>query len=177
MFFASKSKNTYLRSLVDVYTNIMFGTPLLVVVIIFYFFIGAAVAIDSVLFWGITSMTMYFAPFMMKLFISAYRAIDENQFIVCDIFGFSKFQMYRYIIIPQMLKIMLPPLSGQLSIIIKGSSLLYVTGFNELFYNLSTIQSKTYAYPEGYILIMVLYLIITIPLIKVTEYLERRLTV
>lgn len=110
----------------------------------------------------------------MKLYIGAYSSIDQNQFMVCDIFGFSKLQMYYYIIFPQMFRIMLPPLSGNLATIIKSSSLLYLIGFQEMYYSLTTVQSKTLAYTEGYILMIVLYLLITVPLLKLTDYLEKR---
>jgi polar amino acid transport system permease protein len=175
MFLGSRSRFKYIRSIVSILTDFMFGTPMLVVVIVFYFFIGTAFGIDSKLFWGMTSLTLYFAPFMMKLYISAFKAVNDNQFIICDIFGFSKIQMYRYVILPQMIKIMTPPLTGQLATIIKSTSLLYLIGYNELYYVITTVQSRTFGYTEGYILMMVLYLVITIPLIKFTVYLERRM--
>lgn len=177
LFFTQKSKNHYVRYLTRHLTTIMFGSPMLVVVIVFYFFIGTAIGVNSKLILGIISLSLYFAPFMMKLYISAYESIDNNQFIVCDLFGFSKFQMYRYVIFPQMFKIMLPPLSGQLATVIKSSSLLYLIGFNELYYNLTTVQSKTFAYTEGYIIMMALYLIITVPLCKLTDYLEESIKI
>ena len=151
LFFTGRSKILYIKYL----TTIMFGSPMLVVVIVFYFFIGTALKIDSKLIMGIASLTIYFAPFMMKLYISAFESIDKNQLVVCDLFGFNQIQMYRYVIFPQMIKIMLPPLSGHLSTIIKSSSLLYLIGFNELYYNLSTVQSKTFTYTEGYLIMFV----------------------
>jgi len=177
LFLTGKSHILYIKYLTKHLTTIMFGSPMLVVVIVFYFFIGTALKIDNKLILGILSLTIYFAPFMMKLYVSAFESIDKNQIVVCDIFGFNKIQMYRYIILPQMFKIMLPPLSGNLSTIIKSSSLLYLIGFNELFYNLSTVQSKTFAYTEGYLLMLILYLLITIPLLRLTEYLEERIKI
>lgn len=177
MFFADKSNVPYIRYLTEHYTNFMFGSPMLVVVIVFYFFVGTALQVDNKLFLGTASLTLYFAPFMMKLYISAYESIDRNQVIISDLFGFSKWQMYRYVILPQMLRIMLPPLSGNLATIIKSSSLLYLIGFSELYYTLTTVQSRTFAFTEGYLIMMVLYLIITVPLIKLTGYLEKSIKI
>ncbi len=177
LFFTGRSKILYVKYLTNHLTNIMFGSPMLVVVIVFYFFIGTALNIDSKLILGITSLTIYFSPFMMKLFISAFESIDKNQLVVCDLFGFNKIQMYRYVIFPQMIKIMLPPLSGHLSSIIKSSSLLYLIGFKELYYNLSTVQSNTFAYTEGYLIMLALYLLITIPLLQLTDDLEKRIKI
>jgi len=177
LFFTERSHILYLKYLTRHLTTIMFGSPMLVIIIIFYFFIGTSLNIDNKLFLGISSLTIYFAPFMMKLYISAFESIDKNQLVVCDLFGFSKFQMYRYVIFPQMFKIMLPPLSGNLSTIIKSSSLLYLIGFNELYYNLSTVQLKTFTYTEGYLIMLSLYLLITIPLLKLTDFLEKKVTI
>ncbi len=169
MFFGSRSKSAYIRYVTSHITTFMFGSPMLVVVIVFYFFVGTAMGINNKLFIGIFTLSLYFSPFMMKLYISAYESIDKNQIIVCDLFGFTKVQMYRYVLFPQMFKIMLPPLSGNLSNIIKGSSLLYLIGFKELYYTLTTIQAQTFAYTEGYLIMLFSYLIITIPLIKLTN--------
>lgn len=174
MFWLYKRKLPYFKYLVEHFTMFMFGSPMLVVVIVFYFFIGPAFGITDKLFLGILALTLYFAPFMMKLYQSAFESVDERQFIVCDIFGFSNFQMYYYVIFPQMLRIMFPPLSGNLANIIKSTSLLYLIGFKELYYTITNVQSKTLAYTEGYFLMIVLYLIITVPLIKLTYYLEKR---
>jgi len=153
----------------------MFGTPMLVVVVVFYFFVGGAFNSDDKLFLGTLSLTLYFSTFMAKLYESAFSAVNDNQFIISDIFGFSKIQMYRYIILPQMLRIMIPPLTGQFATIVKSTALLYLIGFNELYYVITTVQSKTFGYSEGFILMMILYLCITIPLIRLTEFLERRM--
>lgn len=177
MFFTNRNKIAYIRYLTGHITDLMFGTPMLVWVILTYFFIGDAVGINSKFFWGIASLTIYFGPFMMKLYISAYESIDKNQLVVCDLFGFSKVQTYRYVILPQMIRIMLPPLSGNLATIIKSSSLLYLIGFHETYYNITTVQSKTFAFTEGYLILLLLYLIITIPLLRLTSYLEKRIKI
>ncbi len=113
MFLGSMSRIPYIRYLIKHLTTFMFGSPMLVVVIVFYFFIGTAFGISDKLFLGVLSLTLYFS-------------IDEQQFLVCDIFGFTKFQMYYYIIFPQIIRIMLPPLSANLATVIKSSSLLYL---------------------------------------------------
>ncbi len=175
LFLASRSKVPYIRYLVKHFSMFMFGSPMLVIVIVFYFFIGTAFGVNNKLFWGILSLTLYFAPFMMKLYQGAYDSIDEKQFLVCDIFGFNKFQMYYYIIFPQMFKIMLPPLSANLATVIKSSSLLYLIGFKEVYYSITNVQSKTLAYTEGYILMFAIYLVITVPLLKLSAMLEKRI--
>ncbi len=174
-FLGSKSKSSYLTSLINHFTLFMFGTPMLVLVIISYFFISAAFGLTNKLVAGTITLTLYFTPFMMKLYQGAYDGIDKNQILICDIFGFTKFQMYYYVIFPQMIRTMIPPLSGNLATIIKSSSLLYLLGVGELYYSLTNVQAKTLTYTAGFLLMIVLYLIITIPLIKLSDLLEERI--
>jgi polar amino acid transport system permease protein len=91
-----------------------------------------------------------------------------------DLFGFTPFQRYRYIIIPQVIRILMPPLMNNFSLIIKGSALLNVLSYNEIFYGVVVAQSKTFAFIEGYVLMWALYLIITIPLSQLTRFIERK---
>ena len=90
-----------------------------------------------------------------------------------DLFGFTPFQRDRYIIIPQVIRILMPPMMNNFSMIIKGSALLNVLSFNELYYAIRVAQSQTFAFVPGYILMWLLYLAITIPLSQVTKYVER----
>jgi polar amino acid transport system permease protein len=91
-----------------------------------------------------------------------------------DLFGFTPWQRYRYIIIPQVVRVLMPPMMNNFSMIIKGSALLNVLSYGELFYAVRVAQSKTFAFVEGYMLMWILYLVITIPLSQVTKYIERR---
>lgn len=165
----------FLRYTGLIFNEIIFGSPLLVFVLIVYYFIGTAFGYEDRLTLGVSALSLYMAPYMTNLFRGAMESVGEEQHTAAQIFGFSPWQKYRYIILPQIAKIMLPPLTGNLTFIVKGSALLHMIGYHELFYAISTAQSRTYAFTEGYIIMMISYLLITIPLIKITTYLERRL--
>lgn len=68
----------------------------------------------------------------------------------------------------------MPPMMNNFSLIIKGSALLNVLSLTELYYAIRVVQSRTFAFVEGYLLMWVLYIIITIPLSQLTKYIERR---
>jgi polar amino acid transport system permease protein len=68
----------------------------------------------------------------------------------------------------------MPPMMNNFSLIIKGSALLNVLSFNELYYTVVVAQSKTFLFIEGYVLMWILYLIITIPLSQFTKFIERK---
>jgi polar amino acid transport system permease protein len=78
------------------------------------------------------------------------------------------------LIFPQVIRALMPPLMNNFSLIIKGSALLYVLAFNELYNIITIIQYRTFLFVEGYLLLWMLYLCITIPLSQLSNWLERK---
>ena len=173
-YLLSISKFKYFNALTDVFTEIIYGTPLLVLVVITAFVIGPAFGTYNRNVLGFTALIIYMTPYMKNVYKSAFSSISDEQYMAMDLFGFTPYQRYRYIIIPQVVRILMPPLMNNFSMIIKGSALLNVLSYNELYYAIIVAQSKTFAYVEGYILMWVLYLLITIPLSQATKYIEKR---
>lgn len=173
-YLLSISKIKYFNALIDVFTEIIYGTPLLVLIIIMAFLIGPAFNTYERNLMGIIAIIIYMSPYMKNVYKSAFSSISEEQYMAMNLFGFTPFQKYRYIIIPQVIRILMPPLMNNFSLIIKGSALLNVLSYTEIFYAIRIAQSKTFAFVEGYILMWLLYLIITIPLSQLTKYVERK---
>jgi len=173
-YLFSISKMKYLNALTDVFTEIIYGTPLLVLIVITAFVIGPAFGTYNRNALGFTALVIYMAPYMKNVYKSAFSSISRDQYMTMDLFGFTPFQRYRYIIIPQVIRILMPPMMNNFSMIIKGSALLNVLSFNELYYAIRVAQSQTFAFVPGYILMWLLYLAITIPLSQVTKYVERK---
>lgn len=164
----------YLKAFTNVFTEIIYGTPLLVLIVVSAFVIGPAFNIYQRNLAGIISLVIYITPYMKNVYQSAFSSISHDQFMAMDLFGFTSYQRYRYIIIPQVVRILMPPLMNNFSLIIKGSALLNVLAFNEIYYTILLANSITFAFVEGYLLMWALYLIITIPLSQLTKYIERK---
>jgi polar amino acid transport system permease protein len=173
-YLFSISKIKYLNALTDVFTEIIYGTPLLVLVVITAFVIGPAFGSFQRNALGFSALVFYMTPYMMNVYKSAFSSISKDQYMTMDLFGFTPYQRYRYIIIPQVIRILMPPMMNNFSMIIKGSALLNVLSYNELYYAIRVAQSKTFAFVEGYLLMWVLYLLITLPLSQLTKMIERK---
>jgi polar amino acid transport system permease protein len=175
MYLMSISKSFFFRAFVDVFTEIIYGTPLLVMIVLMAFLIGPAFGNFNRPFLGITGLILYISPYMKNVFQSAFSSIPKDQYMAMDLFGFTSWQRYQYIIIPQVIKVLMPPLMNNFSLIVKGSALLYVLAYAELYYAINIVQSRTFLFVEGYILLWGLYLVITIPLSQLSKWLERKL--
>lgn len=173
-YLLSISKLKYFNALVDVFTEIIYGTPLLVLIVILAFVIGPAFNVYQRNLMGTIALVIYMSPYMKNVYKSAFSSISREQYMAMDIFGFTPYQKYRYIIIPQVVRILMPPMMNNFSMIIKGSALMNVLNFNELYYAIVAAQSRNFQYVEGYILMWALYLVITIPLSQLTKFIERK---
>lgn len=173
-YLFSISKVKYLNAITDVFTEIIYGTPLLVLIVITAFLIGPAFGTYNRNAMGYTALIIYMTPYMKNVYQSAFSSISKDQYMTMDLFGFTPYQRYRYIIIPQVIRILMPPMMNNFSMIIKGSALLNVLSYNELYYAIRVAQSQTFRFVEGYVLMWILYLMITIPLSQASKWIERK---
>ena len=172
IFLMTESKNHFTVTVSRIYREIIMGTPLLVLVFVVIYIIGVAFGIRNKMLLGFLSLTLYMSPYMANIFDGAYKSIDASQFIVMDFYGFSLAQRYRYIILPQMVRPVIPGLINNLSGIIKGTSILSTIAVSEIFYTTQVLSNQTYRYIGGYFLLWLTYLAITIPLSGLAKKLE-----
>ncbi|AFG36940.1 amino acid ABC transporter permease [Spirochaeta africana] len=174
LYLFTRSRVRYFRAFTDVFTEIIYGTPLLVMIMIMAFVIGPAFGSTNRAMMGFLGLTLYISPYMTNIYKSAIASIDPEQYMAMDLFGFSVYQRYRYIIIPQIVRILMPPLMNNFSLIIKGSALLSVLSYRELFYEVQLMTNNNFRFVEGFILMWLLYLTLTIPLSQITKWIDRR---
>ena len=171
LFLLTESENVFIRTSAGIYKEIIMGTPLLVLVFVVVYIIGVALGIRNKMVLGFLALTLYMSPYMTNIFDGAYKSIGRNQFVVMDFYGFNLYQKYRYIILPQIIRPLLPGLINNLSGIIKGTSILSTIAISEIFYTTQVLSNYSYRYIEGYFALWLVYLLITIPLSRLAKYL------
>lgn len=174
LFLMTESSNVYLKYTTIAYKEIVMGTPLLVLVFVVVYIIGVAFNISDKMILGFLSLTLYMSPYMTNVYEGAYNTIDDNQFIMMDFYGFNLYQRYRYIILPQMTRAVIPGLVNNLSGIVKGTSILSTIAISEIFYSVSVVSNRTYRYIDGYFILWMVYLVITIPLSRMAKYYSKQ---
>ncbi len=172
-YFFSISRVRYLRAFTDVFTEIIFGTPLLVMIFMMGYVFRASFNIASSETLGLVGLTVYITPYMTNVFRAAFSSIPDSQFQAMDLFGFTTYQRYRYLIIPQVIRALTAPLMNNFSLIIKGSALLHIVGTEEVYNELFAISS-TGRTIEAFFVMWLLYLIITLPLSRLIKFAEKR---
>ncbi|WP_105617200.1 amino acid ABC transporter permease [Vallitalea okinawensis] len=177
LYFMKQSSFYTFRYIARVFTEVMFGSPLLVLVVILYYFVASAFGIDNKIIAAIIILTCYNSSYISEIYRGGIESIPKGQWQAAKVFGFTKYQTYRYIILPQVFRNILPPLTGQLALLIKSTALLSYMAVDEFFNTMMGVNANTFAYIEGYIVLAMGYLIITVPLSALIKYLEKRLKV
>lgn len=170
----SRSKIVFFNAIANVFSEIIMGTPQLVMIFLVVYPFGQLLNINDKLFLGTVSMILYNAPYIANAYETTAAVVTSEQYTVMDLYHFKWYQRYAYVIIPQMVKPFVPSLMNQLSSVIKGSSLLNIIAINEITYITTTVANRSYAIVEGYYIMWIMYLIVTIPLSLLAKNLARK---
>lgn len=159
------------RGYVEIFRNI----PLLIIVMFFYLIVPKYIIQLNGFTAGTIGLFLYTSAFIAEIIRSGIQSVSGGQMEGARSTGMTYKQAMQYIILPQAMKIVIPPLGNQFVNLIKDSSILaFVAGF-DLMYQANAIASVTFDTMNSYFIIGVLYLIITMPLSYYMRYLEKKL--
>ncbi|HEX8709741.1 MAG TPA: amino acid ABC transporter permease, partial [Pyrinomonadaceae bacterium] len=163
-----------LRAPAAVYVEVMRGTPLLVQ-ILFIYFVLPTFGISIPAFWsGIIALTLNCAAYIAEIFRAGILSIDAGQMEAARSLGMTYSQAMRRIILPQTFRRVVPPLTNEGIALLKDSSLVSVIGITELARTGQELASRYAAPLTIWPVVAIFYLLLTFPLTRVAEYLERR---
>ncbi len=170
-------KNILIKRIVGIYVAFVRGTPFVVQIFIIFFILPE---------WGIQleafdaallAMAIMGSAFICEIVAGGIESIPRGQWEAATSSGLSLFQQLRFVIVPQSMKVILPPLVGQYVLLIKDTSVISVIGVMEL----TRVGWLTVVrIPEGlmvFSLVGALYFVISYPLILLSNYLEKRMAV
>ena len=166
-----------LRWLGAVYVHAVQGTPLLAWLFVFFF--GLSIVGVEVSPWiaAATSYSIYAGAFLGEIWRGALQAIPRTQWEAGASLGLSLPSQLRYIIVPQAIRLAIPPTVGFLVQLIKNTSLAAVIGFVELTREGQLTTAVTFRPFAVYLTVAALYFLLCFPLTQWSRRLERRLHV
>ena len=162
------------RYLSRVYLELIRGTPLLVQILIFWYVIGNAIHLENRYLAGILALSIFSGAYISEIIRAGIESIGKSQLESAMAIGLTRWQTYRYVILPQALRQTLPPLAGQFVSLIKDSSLLSVISISEFTFNAQNTASATYSNFECYLPLAAGYLVLTLPISLGARWLETR---
>ncbi|WP_312936630.1 amino acid ABC transporter permease [Pseudomonas sp.] len=168
------SNNPTLRDLSTVYVELVRGTPLLVQIFIFYFFIGTVLNLSRE-FAGVAALALFTGAYVAEIVRAGVQSIARGQNEAARSLGLNASQSMRHVILPQAFKRVLPPLAGQFISLVKDTSLVSVIAITELTKSGREAITTSFSTFEIWFCVAGLYLLINLPLSHLASRLERRL--
>jgi polar amino acid transport system permease protein len=199
------SKNVVFRNLSMLYVQVVRGVPLLVQVIFWAFVIVPAIVgvlnglgntlvniglgtlgrglatlqireIDMT-YRAVAALAVAFGAFEAEIFRAGIESIERGQMEAARSLGMTHFQAMRYIVLPQAIRVVLPPLGNDFIAILKDSSLISVLAVRELTHLGQLQRARTFRSWESLGTVAFLYLALTLSLSALVRWIERRMAV
>jgi polar amino acid transport system permease protein len=165
-----------LRYFAKVLVEIVRCTPLLVLILLIWYGFGGVLQIGNQYRFiaGILILTLFESAYISEIMRAGIESVGKTQIESARAIGLTRAQTYRYVIIPQAVRQVMPPLVGQLVSLIKDSSLLSVIAISEFTQSAQQASSINYDNLETYIALAAGYLVLTVPIALWSRWLERR---
>lgn len=157
-----------------VYVEFFLNIPLLVVTMFFYIVIPMLWFPIDGFTAGTVGLIIYSSAFISETIRAGILAVPKGQMEAARSTGLNFVQAMRFVILPQAVKVVIPPLGNQFINLIKNSSILALVAGFDLMYQGDLIASETFNILDTYMLVGVFYLILTLPLSYFMKHLEKK---
>jgi polar amino acid transport system permease protein len=159
------------------YVQFFRGTPLLVQLLMIYYGLPSWGIKLSPFVAGILALGLNTAAYQAEYFRGAIQSIKAGQLLAAHSLGMSLLQAVRYVILPQALRLVIPPWSNELILMLKYSSIVYMATVMDLMGVGKTIASKNFRYFEVFIIVALIYLAIVLLVSRLLRMLEDRVRI
>jgi len=171
------SDNRGWRALNRVYVEVVRAVPILVLILWVYYGLEIMTGIALSVFWaGVVALALSDSAFEAEIFRAGIQSIDQGQIEAADSLGLGYMDRMRYVVLPQAIRRVLPPLGNQLVYMLKMSSLVSVIGMEELTRRANELVTSEYRPLEIYTVLILEYLVLILLVSAAVRRLESRLS-
>jgi polar amino acid transport system permease protein len=161
------------RVLATVYLESIRNTPLLVQLFLFYFVLAPILGVDR--FWaGVLCLSFFEGSFASEIIRAGLQSVPRGQYEAADAIGLNRVDHLRFVILPQALPLIYPPMTGLVVSLIKHSAIVSVIAVAELTTEGLNIISETFMAFEIWFTVAAIYLALTVSLSFFVSWLEHR---
>ncbi|MBR7797760.1 MAG: amino acid ABC transporter permease [Bacillota bacterium] len=169
------SKNVILRKFTGFYVEIFRGTSLIVQLFWLYYAVPMLFGIELGSNWwvGVIAIALNYGAYMSEIVRGSILAVAKGQTEAATALNMSRFQRMRLVIFPQAVRMMLPEFGNYLIQMLKATSLVSLIGMHDILYYGDILRSSNLSQaPTVYLLVLVFYFILALPLIFLTRKME-----
>ncbi|MDX9783144.1 MAG: amino acid ABC transporter permease [Spirochaetia bacterium] len=168
------SQRAWVNRIATVYVEIIRGIPLLVQLFYIYYALGPLLRLQGPPA-AILAMSICYGAYMAEIFRAGIQAIPKGQMEAALALGMSRSSAMRMIIIPQTIRVILPPIGNEFIALLKDSSLVSILAVSDLLRRGREYASTSFRYFESYTVIALIYLVMTLFFSRLVAIMEERL--
>ena len=169
------SRNFLLRGIVNLYIQIMRGTPLILQLIFVYFAPYYVIGMSYDRFTAvIVAFVLNYSAYFAEIYRSGLQSIEKGQYEASKVLGFSKAHTFFYIVLPQVIKRILPSLGNEVVTLVKDTALAQTIGVSELFRVAQNAASRMFSTMPIFIA-GVFYFVMNYIVSKLFDFFEKKL--
>ncbi len=163
-----------LRGLAVVYTDLFRGTPLILVAYLVGFGLPGlqlkVISTQSNFVYGVLALTLVYTAYVTEVYRAGIESVHPSQRMAARSLGLSYFQALRYVVVPQAVRRVIPPLLNDFVGLQKDTALIAVIGVTEAALQAQNFSNKYYNF-TAYVVAAVFFVFLTIPLARFTDHL------
>lgn len=163
----------FLRAFAFSYSTIIRGLPIIVVIFIMFFVIAKFVDLPAFLA-GSLALGIGSSAYQSEVLRGAIQSVPSGQFTAARAIGMTRWQAIRHIVMPQALRLAIPPWSNEVAILLKDSSLVFIVGVPEIMRRAQYVSARTLEPFVAYAAAAVIYLILVFLANRGLDWLETR---
>ena len=164
-----------INRIATVYVEVIRGIPLLVQIFYIYYALGRIVKIPDIAS-AVIAMAVCYGAYLGEIIRAGIQAIPKGQMEAALSLGFSRRKAMRYIILPQTIKIILPPIGNEFIALLKDSSLVSILAVSDLLRRGREFAARSFEYFETLTVVALVYLILTLFFSLLVGIMEDRLS-
>jgi len=162
------------RGLAAAYIEVIRNTPLLVQLYLFYFVLAPILGVDRYV-TAILCLAVFEGAYAAEIFRAGIQSVGRGQWEAAASIGLTRGYAYRFIVLPQAIRVVLPPMTGQAVSLIKHSAIVSVIAIFDLTNEGRNVIADTFMTFEIWLTVAAMYLVVTITLSGFVTWLEHRL--
>lgn len=165
-----------INAILSVYIEVFRGTPMIVQAMVIYYGSALAFGIDmDKIQAGIFIVSINTGAYMSEIVRGGIVSIDKGQFEAAHAIGMSHIQTMMNVVLPQVVRNILPATGNEFVINIKDTSVLNVIAVSELFFQTKSVAGNNFRYFESFFVASVLYFIMTFTVTRILRFIERKI--
>jgi polar amino acid transport system permease protein len=169
------SRVVILNRIATIYVEVIRGIPLLVQIFYIYYALGKIIQVPDI-FAAVIAMTVCYGAYLGEIFRAGIQSIHKGQMEAAIALGLTRAQALRRIILPQTVRVVLPPLGNEFIALLKDSSLVSILAVSDLLRRGREYASKTFDYFEAFTVVALAYLVMTLFFSRLVAIMEERMS-